>query len=114
MKRIGPPLGSGPGADKLRVAGQRPHILSDAGRATPPAPLASEPRSVEPISCCMLVEHVVTADLDDGSPVVPGFVDDGIHWACVARLPDARTLWRRISLAETRPTGRCHGARGPR
>jgi hypothetical protein len=50
----------------------------------------------------MLIEHVVTADLDDGSPVVPGFVDDGIYWACVVRLPNARTRWRRISLAETR------------
>jgi hypothetical protein len=41
----------------------------------------------------------VTADFDDGSPVVPGFVYDGIHWACVARLPNARTLWRRIRLS---------------
>jgi hypothetical protein len=49
----------------------------------------------------LLVEHVVTADLDDGSPVVPGFVDDGISWARVRPLPNAMTLWRRILLAET-------------
>ncbi len=49
--------------------------------------------------CLLIIEHIVTADLDDGSPVVPGFVDDGIHWACVARLPNARTLWRRIRLS---------------
>ena len=60
----------------------------------------------------LIVEHVVTADLNDGSPVVPGFADDGTYWACVARLPNARTRWRRISLAETRPADRCHGARG--
>ena len=60
----------------------------------------------------LLIEHVVSADLDDGSPVVPGFVDDGIYWACVVRLPNARTLWRRIYLAETRSAGRRHGAPG--
>ena len=50
----------------------------------------------------ILIEHVETNDLEDGSPVVPGFVDDGIHWSRVARLPNERTRWRRISLAETR------------
>jgi hypothetical protein len=104
MKRIGPPLGSGPGAE-WRVVGRLPLIPSAEGRATPPSPSASAPRSTAPISCRMLIEHVVTADLDDGSPVVPGFVDDGIYWACVVRLPNARTRWRRISLAETRAAG---------
>jgi hypothetical protein len=33
----------------------------------------------------MLIEYVETDDLEDGSPVVPGFVDDGIHWSRVAR-----------------------------
>jgi hypothetical protein len=51
---------------------------------------------------CMLIEYVETDDLEDGSPVVPGFVDDGIHWSRVARLPNERTRWRRISLAEIR------------
>jgi hypothetical protein len=59
----------------------------------------------------MLIEYIDTVDLDDGSPVLPGFVDDGIYWACVARLPNARTRWRRISLAETRPAGRRQVAR---
>jgi hypothetical protein len=39
MKRHGPPSGSGPGSDtKLRVAGERSHTRSDAGRASSPSP----------------------------------------------------------------------------
>ena len=34
MKRIDPPLRSGPSAEELRVAGQRPNTQSDAGRAS--------------------------------------------------------------------------------
>jgi hypothetical protein len=48
MKRHGPPIGSGPGADKLRVAGRRSHIRSDAGRATPKMPA---PRRDCPVTC---------------------------------------------------------------
>jgi hypothetical protein len=50
----------------------------------------------------LIVEHVMTDDLDDGRPVRPGFVDEGIYWTCVRRLPNGETLWRRIRLAETR------------
>jgi hypothetical protein len=44
------------------------------------------------------IEHAITDDLPDGTPVLPGFVNDGIFWALVARLPDGRTRWRRICL----------------
>jgi hypothetical protein len=43
------------------------------------------------------IEHVITDDDPlDGMPVVPGFSDDEIFWACVGPLPGARTRWRRI------------------
>jgi hypothetical protein len=39
MKRHGPPVGSGPSADrKLRAVGEPPHIRSEAGRASSPSP----------------------------------------------------------------------------
>jgi hypothetical protein len=53
------------------------------------------------------IEHATTHDLPDGAPVLPGFVNDGIFWARVARLPDGRTRWRRISVHKNmvRPLG---------
>ena len=48
MKRNGPPNGSGPSADKLRVAGQHSHTRSDAGPATPTMPA---PRRDSPVTC---------------------------------------------------------------
>jgi hypothetical protein len=33
------------------------------------------------------IEYAITDDLADRAPVLPGFVDDGIFWALVARLP---------------------------
>lgn len=53
------------------------------------------------------IEHAVTDDLPDGSPTVPGFVDDGILWALVVALPGGRTRWRSISLQQNtvRPLG---------
>jgi hypothetical protein len=46
------------------------------------------------------VEHCVTQDDPcDGRPVLPGFVNDELLWACVARLPGGRRWWRRIWLA---------------
>jgi hypothetical protein len=50
----------------------------------------------------LLIEHVVTADDFDGAPVVPGFIDDGILWACIRRLPNHMTLWCRIILQATK------------
>jgi hypothetical protein len=44
------------------------------------------------------IEHAIIVDLPDGTPVLPGFVNDGIFWALVARLSDGRTRWRRIYL----------------
>jgi hypothetical protein len=48
MKRVGPRFGSGPSADKLRVAGRRSHTRSDAGRATPTSPA---PQRDSPVTC---------------------------------------------------------------
>jgi hypothetical protein len=55
MKRRGPPVGSGPGADKLRVARQRSHTRSDAGRATSTSPV---PRRDSPVTCHACGKHV--------------------------------------------------------
>ena len=44
------------------------------------------------------IEYAVTDDLPDGTPTLPGFAEDGIYWALVARLSDDRTRWRRIYL----------------
>ena len=44
------------------------------------------------------IEHAITDDLPDGTPTLPGFAEDGIYWALVARLSDDRTRWRRIYL----------------
>jgi|HubBroStandDraft_6_1064221.scaffolds.fasta_scaffold564371_2 hypothetical protein len=44
------------------------------------------------------IEHGITDDLPDGTPTLPGFAEDGIYWALVARLSDDRTRWRRIYL----------------
>ena len=49
---------------------------------------------LEPLS----INHVVTDDDFDGTPVLPGFLDDGIFWALAARLSDGRTRWRCIHL----------------
>jgi hypothetical protein len=47
MNRVGPPIGSGPSADHLRVAGRRSHTRSDAGRATPTSPAQRD----SPVAC---------------------------------------------------------------
>jgi hypothetical protein len=38
-------------------------------------------------------------DIPDGRPVVPGFAGDGIAWRLIARLPNARSRWGDIGLA---------------
>jgi len=55
---------------------------------------------ISPITMPVLViEYAETNDDPiDHRPVVPGFTDDGIFWACVARLSGGRTRWRRIHL----------------
>jgi hypothetical protein len=60
MKRHGPPNGSGPSAD-LRVAGQRLHSRSDAGRATP---ISAAPRRDGPVGCHACGKRVSRIDLD--------------------------------------------------
>jgi len=65
----------------------------------------------------LAIEHAETVDDSlDGAPVIPGFTNDGIFWACVARLPGQRSRWRRIDL-ETRahatpPTARASSLGG--
>ncbi len=44
------------------------------------------------------IDYVVTDDFD-GTPVLPGFANDGIFWGLVARLSGGRTRWRRIWLS---------------
>jgi hypothetical protein len=47
------------------------------------------------------IEHIETADdRFDGAPIVSGYADDGVFWACAARRPCGRTLWRRIHLIQ--------------
>jgi hypothetical protein len=45
------------------------------------------------------IEYAETKnDEFDSSPVLPGFTDDGIFWACVTPLPGGKTRWRRIRV----------------
>jgi hypothetical protein len=44
------------------------------------------------------VEYVITIDDFDGTPALPGFVNDETFWGLVARLPEGRTRRRRIYL----------------
>ncbi len=49
MKRRGPPFGSGPSSEKLRVAGERSHTRSDAGRASSPSPSNASTQRAAPL-----------------------------------------------------------------
>ena len=49
------------------------------------------------------IDHVVTADMDDGQPLPP-FIEDGVVW-CVVRRQRGRTLWRRITLTPEHSAG---------
>jgi hypothetical protein len=46
----------------------------------------------------VIIEYVDTGDMADGQPLPP-YVDDGVVWGVVRRLPDNRTRWRRIRLS---------------
>jgi hypothetical protein len=48
----------------------------------------------------VMVEYVDTADMPDGQPLPP-YIDDGVVWRVVRRLPDSRTRWRRIRLSSS-------------
>jgi hypothetical protein len=48
------------------------------------------------------IEHAVTADMPDGQPLPP-FIEGNVVSHVVRRLPNARTLWRRIALYARRP-----------
>jgi hypothetical protein len=43
----------------------------------------------------LAIEHVTTADMDDGQPLPPFF--DGAIW-CVVRRANNRTFWRSLAL----------------
>jgi hypothetical protein len=43
------------------------------------------------------IEHVITTDMETGRPLPP-LIENGIIWRVVRRLPNGRTLWRRIAL----------------
>jgi len=57
------------------------------------------------VSCrlALCIERTTTADMDDGQSLPP-FIDDGIIWCRVCRLPGSRTLWRRIFLSASSVT----------
>lgn len=46
----------------------------------------------------LIIEHTTTVDMPDGQPLPP-WINDDVVWHVVDRA-DARTRWRRISLAE--------------
>jgi hypothetical protein len=46
----------------------------------------------------LTIEYEITCDMVDGQPLPP-YVDDGVVWRVVRRLPDNRTRWRRIRLS---------------
>ncbi len=53
----------------------------------------------------LIVDYLVTHDMDDGQPLPPFIDDDGAVWRVVRRLPGsstnaARTRWRRVRLSE--------------
>ena len=47
----------------------------------------------------LCIEHVVTADMDDGQPLPP-LIEDGFRWHVVRRAK-GRTLWRRLLLSSS-------------
>ena len=47
----------------------------------------------------LIIEHLITADMDDGQPLPP-LIEDGIIWCVVCRA-SSRTLWRRIFIANS-------------
>jgi hypothetical protein len=55
----------------------------------------------------IIVEYVDTADMADGQPLPP-YIDDGVVWRVVRRLPDSRTRWRciRLSSQSSQPSRR--------
>jgi hypothetical protein len=49
----------------------------------------------------LIIEHLVTADMNDGQPLPPFYERDAI-WCVVRRLPDQMTLWRSLFLSPLR------------
>ena len=50
----------------------------------------------------LVIEHAVTANMDDGQSLPP-IIEDGAIWCVVHPLPGRKTLWRRISFQSTTP-----------
>jgi hypothetical protein len=50
------------------------------------------------------IEYAETKDDEfDGSPVLPGFTDDGIFWACVTSLPAAKRASGEFASSSSNP-----------
>jgi hypothetical protein len=52
------------------------------------------------MTAAITIDYQTTTDMDDGQPLPPFIDDDGAVWRVTRRLPDARTCWCRIRLAE--------------
>jgi hypothetical protein len=59
----------------------------------------------------LIIEHQTTADMADYQPLPPFYERDAI-WCVVRRLPDQKTLWRRISLQTTQQSTAAARSRG--
>ena len=56
----------------------------------------------------LVIEHIVTADMDDGQPSPP-HIDNDVLWRVVRRA-DGHTLWRKIFL-HSKPNSSAHARR---
>jgi hypothetical protein len=87
-----------------RKGAGREHHDGDRGRnesgvrflGTEHLPDKTSPRTIQARSrYALCIEHAVTANMDDGQQLPP-FIEDNVVWHVVRRLPNGRTLWRRI------------------
>ena len=58
--------------------------------------MQSLPGSAPAVNGALIIEHLITSDMDDGQPLPP-LIEDGLVWHVVRRAA-GRTLWRRIYL----------------
>jgi hypothetical protein len=65
-------------------------------------PAHSAARVIAAATYTLVIEHLVTVDMDDGQPLPP-YIDDDVIWSIV-RQADGHTLWRRIFL-RLKPNG---------
>jgi hypothetical protein len=82
-KKLGPGVGGAGTRNDVSGSDNTPHLLN------------------RPHLFKLAIDHVITADMDDGQPLPP-FIEDGVIW-CVVRRQHGRTLWRRILLTTEQP-----------